>query len=94
MKDSDLAATGVQTQSIHAGETPDSATRASAPNLVMSSTFVVDEEISFSANNMSADTPNIYTRWANPTTWQLETKLATLEQAEACVAFALSLIHI
>jgi len=79
---------GIQTQAIHAGERPDPGTGASAPNLVMSSTFVVDEEISFSANNLNQDTPFVYTRWANPTTQQLEQKLAILEQAEACVAFA------
>jgi len=79
---------GIQTQAIHAGEGPDPITGASAPNLVMSSTFVVDQEISFSANNLNEDTPFVYTRWANPTTQQLELKLAILEQAEACVAFA------
>ena len=79
---------GIQTQAIHGGERPDPNTGASAPNLVMSSTFVVDEEISFSANNLNQDTPFVYTRWANPTTQQLELKLAILEQAEACVAFA------
>ncbi len=79
---------GIQTQAIHAGERPDPTTGASAPNLVMSSTFVVDEEVSFSANNLSEDSPFVYTRWANPTTKQLEQKLAVLEQAEACVAFA------
>ncbi|MFV2033053.1 MAG: PLP-dependent aspartate aminotransferase family protein, partial [Gammaproteobacteria bacterium] len=79
---------GIQTQSIHAGEAPDHNTGASAPNLVMSSTFVVDEEISFSANNLSEDAPFVYTRWSNPTTQQLEQKLAVLEQAESCTAFA------
>jgi len=79
---------GIQTLSIHAGENPDSATGASVPGLEMSSTFVVDEEISFSANNLTAETPFVYTRWDNPTTRQLEQKLAILEQAEACVAFA------
>ena len=79
---------GMQTLSIHAGEKTDPATGASAPNLVMSSTFVVDEEISFSANNLSMETPFVYTRWGNPTTQQLEHKLAVLEQAEACLAFA------
>jgi len=79
---------GLQTQAIHAGENPDPTTGASAPNLVMSSTFVVDQEVSFSANNLSEDSPFVYTRWANPTTQQLEQKLAVLEQAEACVAFA------
>jgi len=79
---------GIQTQAIHAGEVPDPVTGASAPNLVMSSTFVVDEEVSFSANNLTEEAPFVYTRWSNPTTQQLEEKLATLEQAEACLAFA------
>ena len=79
---------GIQTLSIHGGESPDPATGASVPSLVMSSTFVVDEEISFSANNLSSETPFVYTRWDNPTTQQLEQKLAILEQAEACLAFA------
>ena len=79
---------GIQTLSIHAGEQPDPTTGASTPSLVMSSTFVVDEEISFSANNLDAETPFVYTRWDNPTTRQLEHKLAILEQAEACIAFA------
>ena len=79
---------GFDTRAIHAGQRPDPTTGASAPNLVMSSTFVVDEEVSFSANNLSEDSPFVYTRWANPTTNQLEQKLAVLEQAEACVAFA------
>jgi len=79
---------GLQTQAIHAGEVPDPVTGASAPNLVMSSTFVVDEEVSFSANNLTEESPFVYTRWSNPTTQQLEEKLAVLEQAEACIAFA------
>ncbi len=79
---------GLQTLAIHAGESPDPASGASAPNLVMSSTFVVDEEVSFSANNLTPETPYVYTRWDNPTTRQLEQKLAALEQAEAGLAFA------
>ena len=79
---------GIKTQAIHGGENPDSETGASAPNLVMSSTFVVDEEVSFSANNLSEETPFVYTRWSNPTTQQLEQKLAILEATDACIAFA------
>jgi len=79
---------GIQTQAIHAGELPDVETGASAPNIVMSSTFVVDREVSFSANNMTEETPFLYSRWSNPTTQQLEQKLAVLESSEACVAFA------
>ena len=66
---------GIQTLSIHAGENPDVVTGASTPAMVMSSTFVVDEEISFSANNLTTETPFVYTRWDNPTTRQLEQKL-------------------
>jgi len=88
MEKVDMSKRGIQTQAIHAGESPDKVTGASAPNLVMSSTFVVDEEVSFSAHNIGEETPYVYTRWANPTTSQLESKLATLESAEACVAFS------
>ena len=88
MSDKNISKKGIQTQAIHAGETPDAQTGASAPNLVMSSTFVVDEEVSFSANNLTEETPFVYTRWQNPTTQQLETKLAILEAAESCIAFA------
>ncbi len=79
---------GICTQAIHAGEDRRSATGASAPDIVMSSSFVIDEEVSFSATNLDADSPWVYTRWSNPTTAQLEAKLATLEQAEACIALA------
>lgn len=79
---------GISTKAIHAGEDRRSSTGASAPDLVMSSSFLIDEEVSFSANNLDADSPYIYTRWSNPTIAQLEEKLATLEQAEACIALA------
>ena len=79
---------GIQTQAIHAGETPDKQTGASSPNIVMSSTFVVDEAVSFSANNLSGETPFVYNRWSSPTVTQLENKLSILEETEACAAFA------
>ncbi|MGB5331280.1 MAG: aminotransferase class I/II-fold pyridoxal phosphate-dependent enzyme [Woeseiaceae bacterium] len=79
---------GISTKAIHAGEERRSSTGASAPDLVMSSSFLIDEEVSFSATNLDADSPFIYTRWSNPTTAQLEEKLAALEQAEACIALA------
>ena len=84
----DYSNKGIRTQAIHAGEGHETGSHSSAPDLVMSSTFRVDREISFSANNLDTDAPYVYTRWANPTTDQLEEKLATLEQAEACIAFA------
>jgi len=83
-----MSGKGQQTKAIHAGESPENQNKASAPNICMSSTFVVDEPLSFSANNLEPDSPLIYTRWANPTIAQLEEKLATLENAESCVAFS------
>jgi methionine-gamma-lyase len=79
---------GFRTRAVHAGEAPDPATRASAPNIVMSTTFVVDDaDAKFSANALGEDAPFVYTRWANPTVRQLEVKLADLEGGEAAVAF-------
>lgn len=83
-----ISAKGIKTQAIHAGEDKHTGSSSSAPDLVMSSTFHVDREVSFSANNIDDDAPYVYTRWANPTTDQLEEKLAVLERAEACIAFS------
>ena len=78
----------LQTKAVHAGEAPDSVTGASAPNLVMSSTYVVPANLPFSAEGLNDDMPHIYTRWSNPTVAQLEAKLAILENAEAALCFA------
>jgi methionine-gamma-lyase len=77
----------LKTKSIHAGECPDPTTGASAPNLVMSSTFVSEEFSGFSAHDLDEDSGFIYTRWSNPTVSQLEQKLCALEGAEACLCF-------
>ncbi len=79
---------GQRTLAVHAGEGPDPHTGASAPNIVMSSTFVLDEPVGFSAYDIPEEAPYIYSRWSNPTVRQLEDKLATLEQAQACRCFA------
>lgn len=80
--------TGIRTTAVHAGERPDPETRASSPNLVMSSTFAADAGAGFSVEGMNEDSPYFYTRWKNPTVEQLEQKLSALEGAEACVAFS------
>jgi methionine-gamma-lyase len=80
--------TGEQTRAIHAGETPDASTRASAPNIVMSTTYVVDADTGFSVENMEENQQWVYTRWGNPTIGRLEEKLAAIENAEMAVAFA------
>ena len=77
-----------QTKAVHAGEAPDPATGASAPNLVMSSTYVVPANLPFSAEGLNDEMPHIYTRWSNPTVAQLESKLAVLEGGEAALCFA------
>lgn len=79
---------GEQTKSIHAGEHPDPLTHASSPNLVMSTTFIVDADTGFSVEGMGESDPYVYTRWGNPTVHQLEEKLAALEESETAVAFA------
>jgi methionine-gamma-lyase len=78
---------GFRTRAIHAGEAPDPVTGASAPNLVMSSTFVTEEPSGFSAHDLTYDPGFLYTRWGNPTVQQLERKLSALENAEACLCF-------
>jgi methionine-gamma-lyase len=78
---------GLMTDAIHAGELPDPVTHASAPGIVVSTTFLADAGTSFSAEDFGDSTPYLYSRWKNPTVDQLEQKLATLEQAEAAVAF-------
>jgi methionine-gamma-lyase len=82
------AALGIKTLAIHAGEFPDPVTGASAPNIVMSTTFAVEADTGFSVEGMNEDDPFVYTRWGNPTIRQLEEKLAALENAESAVVFA------
>lgn len=77
-----------RTAAIHIGETIDPSTRASAPNIVMSNSFVVDEPSGFSIDAFGEEKPYVYTRWDNPTNRMLEQKLAALENAEDCVSFA------
>lgn len=78
----------LKTLAVHGGESPDPVTRASSPNLVMSSTFIADPDASFSVEGMTQDTPFFYSRWSNPTVDQLEHKLALLEGGESGIAFA------
>ena len=77
----------LRTAAVHAGESPDPTTGASAPNLVMSSTFVTQDAAGFSAHDLDEQSGFLYTRWSNPTVAQLEAKLCALEGAEACLCF-------
>lgn len=58
---------GLSTTAIHAGEEPDSVSKASAPSIVMSSTFLTDADAGFSVEGLNQDAAWIYTRWGNPT---------------------------
>ena len=79
---------GLSTTAIHAGEAPDPVTGASAPNLVMSSTYVSEEVAGFSAHDLGEESPFLYSRWGNPSVRMLERKLAALQGAEACICLA------
>ncbi len=67
---------GLRTTAIYAGEAPDPETGASAPNLVMSTTYALERPQGFSIHAIGEDAPYIYTRWSNPTVRQLEDKQA------------------
>lgn len=79
---------GLSTTAIHAGEGPDPTTGASAPNIVMSSTYVSEDVAGFSAHELSDDSPFLYSRWSNPSVRALENKIAALEGTEACLCLA------
>lgn len=77
-----------RTKAVHAGESIDPTTKASAPNIAMSNSFVMSETSGFSIDAFGEDKPYVYSRWDNPTVRMLEDKLAALENAEACSCFA------
>jgi cystathionine beta-lyase/cystathionine gamma-synthase len=77
-----------ETLAVHAGEFVDPATRASSPNLVMSSTFAPSALTGFSARDEKDYDGFVYARAGSPTVRQLEEKLAALEGAESALCFA------
>lgn len=79
---------GLETKAVHGGENVDPHTGASAPNLVMSSTFASDDPAGFSINAFTEERGYVYTRWGNPTVQMLEKKLALMESAGDCIATA------
>jgi len=79
---------GLMTKAIHAGESPDPSTGASAPPLHMSSTFVTDQVAGFSAHDLEEEAPYLYARWTNPNVRTLEAKISALEGTEDCLCLA------
>jgi len=78
----------IETAAIHTGETVDPHTRASSPNLVMSSTFLPRELTGFSARDEDEAAGYVYARSGSPTVRQLEEKLIALEGSEDARCFA------
>lgn len=79
---------GFETQALHAGQEPDSATNARAVPLYMTTSYVFND--SDHAANLFAlkEFGNIYTRIMNPTTDVFEKRIAALEGGAAALAFA------
>lgn len=77
-----------QTQAIHAGELHDTQFGSTIPHITLSNTFLVDPDISFSAENLADKNPFVYSRWGNPNADILERKIAILEGGEAGLAFS------
>ncbi len=79
------------TQAVHAGQEPDPTTGSVTPPIHMTTTFKLPEPGPrlLDALFLRGDRPpHVYTRWTNPSLRTLEEKMATLEGAEAGVAFA------
>ena len=78
----------LRTRAIHAGDTAEPGITPVAPPLHMANSYLVDADEGFSAEDLSADSPYIYSRWRNPTVTRLERRIAALEEAESAVAFS------
>ncbi len=72
---------------VHAGDTPDEFGGLETP-LVLSSAFGFEDADHAAGAFRGDNEAYIYGRWGNPTVRALETKLAAIEQAEACCATA------
>lgn len=79
---------GFDTQYIHAGQRPDPSTGALATPVFQTSTFVFDSVEQGAARFRGEEQGFVYTRGGNPTTAQLEEKMASIEGGEACIATA------
>lgn len=76
------------TVAVHAGDAPDPSTSALEPPVVLSSAFAFADAADAAARFGPDAEGYVYSRWRNPTVGALEDKLAGLEGAERCAAFA------
>ncbi len=76
------------TNSVHAGQEPDSATGARAPPLYQTTSYVFEDTDHAAALFGLEETGNIYSRIMNPTNAMLEERIATLEGGVGALATA------
>ncbi|HHI68872.1 MAG TPA: PLP-dependent transferase, partial [Planctomycetes bacterium] len=86
MKKEELARLGLDSLTVHAGESPDPAFGAVAPPLYQTSTFAFDSPDQGAARFKGEEEGYIYTRLANPTIDRLEEKIAALEGGAGALA--------
>ncbi len=79
---------GFNTRAIHAGQKPCPVTGAHATPIYQTSTFVFKDVDQGARRFAGEDTGYIYTRLGNPTSTELEEKMAVLEGGEAALATA------
>ncbi len=79
---------GFDTNAVHAGHTPDSATHSRAVPIYQTSSYVFTDTDHAARLFALEESGNIYTRMMNPTTDVLEQRVAALEGGAAGVAFA------
>jgi cystathionine gamma-synthase len=79
---------GPSTRSVHLGSHPDSETRAILPPIVENSAYAYHDLETWRDVALNRAEGHIYSRNTNPTTGQLEQKVAALEGAECATSFA------
>ena len=87
-KDIPMKNTSLRTRAIHAGETVHAPGGPVSPPLHMANSYMTEANLSFSAEDLTPDSPFIYTRWSNPTIAMLERRVASLEDAEEGLCFS------
>ena len=86
MSNYNLKKAGFSTKTIHAGYKKDIASGALTTPIYQTSTFVFDNAEQGGRRFALEEPGYIYTRLGNPTSTQLEEKVAALENAEACMS--------
>lgn len=87
---------GFDTLALHAGQTPDSETRARATPIYQSTSFVFDDSDKASSLFDIARAGHVYSRISNPTVAVLEERVAALEGGvgAVCTASGMAAIHL